>query len=438
MRPRMILHHYARTWLIFDSVVIICDWITTIIGLIGADSSALSGVSASRIVKSARVMRISRLVRLARFLKVHSKVGELIDQLQQESIRIILGIVKLLIIILLVNHCNACGFYWIGTVSQTLQSTSWLQEYDMESRSLWYRYSSSLHWSLSQFTPASMEIFPKNEMERTFTICTLLFALVTFSSFIGSLTNSMTQLRNLNSERQTQFALLRRYFRENGVSIDMTSRLWSWLHANPVHPKIRLHAKDIQVLSMLPSALQVELWNAVYVRAVIVHPLFFQVKDHCPPFVRKLNRITEEISLGLDKELFQHGDSADKMYFVVRGTLNYYRGDGCLVSEISDATTDGSRSCFLEQSTIKPDAIVSGEQWLCELSLWTQWHHAGRLEAATCSELLAIYSGRFHQLVCYHPELLKPLRLYAQMVVHTVNLSPGYMQDVWHEYRNTR
>jgi len=126
------------------------------------------------------------------------------------------------------------------------------------------------------------------------------------------------------------------------------------------------------------------------------------------------------------------------MHFVVSGSLNYCLGDGWLGSEVWDATIYGPRRCFLEQSPIKPDAVVSGEQWLRQLSLWTQWHHAGSLEAATCSDLLVIYCGSFHQPFCYHPELLKPVRLYAQMIVHTVNLSPGYMQDVWHEYRNTR
>lgn len=98
----------------------------------------------------------------------------------------------------------------------------------------------------------------------------------------------------------------------------------------------------------------------------------------------------------------------------------------------------GRADASLNKAQLNLMPLYRGSSGCANFLFRTQWHHAGSLEAATCSDLLVIYCGSFHQPLCYHPELLKPVRLYAQMVVHTVNLSPGYMQDVWHEYRNTR
>jgi len=379
---------------------------------------------------------MSRLIRLLRLVKVHAKVGELLEQLQTEVVRIAFGIVKLVIMIVLANHCIACGFYWIGTLSQHTLARSWLEEYDMESRSLWYRYSTALHWSLTQFTPASMEIFPRSALERTYTICTLLLALITFSSFISSLTNAMTQLRNLNSETQTQHSLLRRYFRENHVNTDLASRLWAWFQAHSASMKIRLHEKDVPLLSSLPCALQIELWDAVYMKALIVHPLFFQMREHFPAFTRKLNRCMNEISISLERELFQAGDIADSMYFVVVGTLNYYRNAHYLfrsqkTQALSPMQSQGRR---IQLSQFEPEAVISRGQWLCEPVLWTMWRHAGSLVAASNSELFAIHADKFRQLLKNQRELLHAAQRYAQLFADHVNQSPGYTTDVSRDF----
>merc|ERR1712176_173624 len=55
-----------------------------------------------------------------------------------------------------------------------------------------YAYSTALHWSLTQFTPASMEVTPKNAYERFFNIVVIVMALVIFSSFVSSITQAMT------------------------------------------------------------------------------------------------------------------------------------------------------------------------------------------------------------------------------------------------------
>merc|ERR1712113_285246 len=95
---------------------------------------------------------------------------------------------------------------------------SWIDsDQGFAGESISYRYATSLHWSLTQFTPASMSVQPMNSVERIFAIVVLLFGLVLFSSFVSTITTSMTQLSRTMDDRSKQFWLLRRYLKRHKV-----------------------------------------------------------------------------------------------------------------------------------------------------------------------------------------------------------------------------
>ena len=91
----------------------------------------------------------------------------------------------IVVMILIANHVVACSWFWIGA-STDPENQSWVNK--AKSKQAWnslvYRYATSLHWSLTQFTPSSMEVVPMNTKERIFAVCVLLFALIVFSSFV--------------------------------------------------------------------------------------------------------------------------------------------------------------------------------------------------------------------------------------------------------------
>merc|ERR1712139_444488 len=103
--------------------------------------------------------------------------------------------------------------------------TSWIEFHGFENEKLGYKYLSALHWTLTQFTPAGMEVYPHNPTERAFAVVVLLFALVFFSSFLSSITSAMTQLRQLNYATDQQFSLLRRFLKERQVSRELSTRI---------------------------------------------------------------------------------------------------------------------------------------------------------------------------------------------------------------------
>jgi hypothetical protein len=170
MRFSKISKRYFRGWFSFDIIVLLTDWMT-IIGSLAAgglgggeeSGSSMAGEETTyvRLAKSARFLRMARLLRL---LKVRGKVADIMDHMQSESFKIVLGVAGMLLVILVSNHTIACGWWYVGTTAPNGEDDpwSWVNHFNMRERGLFYQYTTALHWSMTQFTPASMEIVPRN------------------------------------------------------------------------------------------------------------------------------------------------------------------------------------------------------------------------------------------------------------------------------------
>merc|ERR1719163_1778554 len=91
----------------------------------------------------------------------------------------------------------------------------------------------------------------------------LLFGLVLFSSFISSITASMTQLRNLEGDKSKQFWLLRRYLRQNGINTNLSWRILRYVEFACGEQKNLVPESKIWVLQLLTHQLRHELNYAV-------------------------------------------------------------------------------------------------------------------------------------------------------------------------------
>merc|ERR1719217_1561451 len=116
---------------------------------------------------------------------------EIEDRIHSESLNICLDVLKGLCTIVLICHIIACIWFAIGRS----RHHGWVDHFKVVDRDTGYQYATSLHWSLTQFAPASMEVSPRTADERVFNIIMILFGLVIFSSFISSVTAAATQFR---------------------------------------------------------------------------------------------------------------------------------------------------------------------------------------------------------------------------------------------------
>merc|ERR1719277_2620681 len=133
--------------------------------------------------------------------------------------------------------------------------SNWVDVGGVAGSDVFYLYATSLHWSLTQFTPASMDISARNLWERLFSVMVLLFAMLVFSSIVASITSAMTALRNLQGDEMRQFWLLRRYLRQRNIHKNLATRIIKFLeHRSAIQGKL-VQREKVPVLGGLSEAL---------------------------------------------------------------------------------------------------------------------------------------------------------------------------------------
>jgi len=449
MVPSKIARRYLRTWFALDLVLVGFDWLMILVWDTGAESAEQS--NATRLGRSLRTLRFLRSLRLLRLLKLKRIFQEIQDQIDSEVVSTYWGIFKITILIITANHVIACMWYSIGTSTEGNALTrNWVQANGLDEKGVEYRYATAMHWSLTQFTPASMEVYPHNAIERAFCIIVVLFAMVTFSSFVSTLTSNMTHLRNRTADETRQFWLLRRYLKDLNITKMTSLRVQRYLEFAYRRQQQRVQEKEVALLNLLSQPLRYEVKHESFAPHLYMHPLFMAVGEQTKAFTESL----QAVSLASRDVCFATGQAAVNMFFVVDGDLFYSVPDEEEEDEeaVPDSNSDfeecvsgeprresGGQELFAdlmrfsalsdefeaeEEESLCEEGLNSrvGEgQWITEAVLWTPWVHLGDLQALTDSQLITVDANSFGSAVRNATSLWSVLHRYGLAFVLELN-----------------
>mmetsp|Transcript_82690 Transcript_82690/g.242619 ORF Transcript_82690/g.242619 Transcript_82690/m.242619 type:complete len:949 (+) Transcript_82690:62-2908(+) len=408
MRPRRIAFHYLKTWFCLDAVVVALDFFL----------QWMEHTEWLKFLTILRFFRLLRLLRVVRIIKVSSRLSTMAESMQvlgitggSEKVAAVLQIMKQLLMLVVINHFIACGWYALGrevTDGWVLSHVAISRE-----RNSAYLYFTAFHWSITQFTPASMEVTPTTTAERIFTICAIFLGLVMFSSFVSSMTQSMTHLRQLTM-KETQSSLhVRRYISDNHISSELASRVMGVIRLNKANRRTRLKMSEVGVFSSLPQSLQAQLHEEVFAPVVCRHVVFGNLRAvDGPRFSRICLESINERHVARSEEVFLNGSPGKNMYFIQGGKLSYSYDDN-------------------EEEL--PDTSLAAGQRVAEVVLWAKWDHRGRLSAAMQSEILEVTAEAF-QMNVLASNVAVQMQLYARLFVAKSSLSCGSahsVTDLW-------
>lgn len=377
MRPGAIALRYLKREFLPDLLIATLDWSMMIV-----ETEASRAVGYSRITKAFRFVRIARILRLVRLVKVHQFMEILESSTMDFATLSLIHVSKNLVLIVGINHFIACGWYAIGSLSKP----SWRDILDEESRDIAYRYATSLHWSITQFTPASMEIQPKNVYERAFSVLVIFIGLVMFSSFVSTITSTMTTFRVERNKRFKQKEFIRRYITENSISLALGSRISSFLSTYKFGSQRRVARNDIFLFKALPKNLRLMIDWEVY-QGILIRVCFFAHVNECSPsgMLQICHIGVEEVSIASCEELFHCGKSASAMYITIAGSMQYFHG-------------------FDEGNPV--DIHGRSRKRISEHALWLRWMHQGRIFSLTTCDFLSICAKKLAKALVHHPELV--------------------------------
>jgi hypothetical protein len=389
MRKDKVVQHYTRTWFVPDLVITIFDW-----------SSLILSTSSSGILRFGKAAsRSLRAMRLLRMPKLNAAFNQMLGAMNSESLSIMAGLGKFLLIMIMVTHYVACAWYWLADRGD--QVLTWRYRFLNSDDSEVYGYFTSMHWALTQFTPASMEVVPVNVHERLFTCIVIIFAMVVFSSFVSSITQAMTLLRSTHARKAEQELLMRKYFSEFRIPRDLAVRCKHFLlqHQRLAHKRIK--ESEIPCMRVLPKPVREELRYEAFIPWLKTHPFFDFYKELCPVGMRQIcASATDEVSMLPLEELFWNGQSVNRMFFVRIGSVSYCHGD--------------CRMLPLE---------VRAGQWACEETLWSKSSLLdGPFRAASAGcELITVLPAEFRSIVKMHHRPLRFCVGYAEAFVKGFN-----------------
>lgn len=412
---RQIAWHYLKRWFLLDVLIVGVDWtfMAATIGeaVDGAPVENAEGSGLARLGKVIRVARILRTLRLLRLMKLRHIFLAIQERIDSEVVFILVGTVKNLLVLLFVNHVFACLWFLIGIMDEG--DDHWVFYYRILDTNVLEKYMLSLHWSLTQFTPAGIEIHPRNVFERTFNVFLILIAMVGFSSFVSAITASMTRLRSLQGNELSEAFLLRRFLKENHISADLQSRVVRYIDMAVEVNKKKIDKGRVQSLNMLSGPLRVELQKELYLPHLVVHGFFVRYATNDAAINQICFKAVDKMNLSRSDVLFQVNGECHTMFFLTSGSLYYQRPKDSPAWEANQRRSRKIANIPLFTRVL----TLSKDSYFCEHPLWLPWYHRGTMGALTDSELLALDSLKFRQISTEYKDIFQIAKAYAQQMV---------------------
>jgi len=398
MRPLKIVRRYFFGWFPMDIFLVLLDWLEIMWGRDNALGYARAG-------KTSRTLRIIRMFRLLRLARMKEVVRLITERIQSERLTIVADITQIVVIIVGMAHLVACIWYGIG--NQEVEG-HWVQDLGFEREPLPYRYMTSLHWSLSQFSGGMDEIRPHNTAERLYAVCVFLLAFVMAAVFVSSLTSSMTRLHIIASHQSRQLSVLRRYLSQNGISDRLAMRVQrNAQHAISEQQRL-MPEHSVDLLAVVSEPLRVELHFEMHSPLLSVHPFFLRYCDECPQVMKKVCHVCMSMLLvSTGDVIFSAGEipSQPKMYIICSGILEYLPIVGTVTS-------------------------CQQGMWLSEATIWTPWMHRGVFRAMDDCRICCLDAAYVQEIASSfdHPDF--DPKVYAEEFVKVLNSHSGETTDL--------
>lgn len=413
LSPKEILKNYLKSWFIIDVLTLGPDWALEIVAWSSPAQSENGDTSGAgenmRLLRVFRVVRVARLLRLLKVKWLLETIGDAIPM--SDYTTIVARVAQMMAILLYLNHVIACVFFATTTVG-TYEKT-WTAEYMSPNADWRDSYMVALHWSLTQFTPAAMDVQPQNMLERGYAISVVIFALVGFSYVVGDISSCLTQLRNMSETSSKEFRKLRNFMRMHKVPRQLALRVTKFAEHAYSKQREAMPMSKVTLLNMVSEQLLGELTFEMNKPHLIIHPLFENMENNGTIVLQRLcTKALTTKQLAHNDFLFVTGEQAEAMYFLSSGVLLYKKS----LSEEDE------------------EYVQANLDWVTEPALWlNNWEHLGTAEAHGESVLISISADRFKKVVSQaNPVLIRVVQIYARRFLAWINDLPlNELSDVF-------
>ncbi|KAF4661233.1 Potassium voltage-gated channel sub H member 5 [Perkinsus chesapeaki] len=300
---KRIARRYFKSWL-WPELLTSIPW-----GLfIPAYSRELSAIKLGRTVSLSRLGNMSMTI----MAKVEHRV-------QSEIWWIVLGVLKLVSALLVMCHWGACLWWLIGKLSLRDYELSWITELDMADASQIHQYVAALYFMTTTLTTVGYgDVTPETHVERVFCIFAEIVAGNVFALFSGLLCALMLTYDESGAQYRAKLKDAMRYMNKHKLESGLRIRVRNFLH-QLFENQTNLESRRALVEFLRTSE---SLQRDVYVGLMgkmLKRYSWFRGLTH--EILGKVCSVCEDIYYAPMDVMIYAKESADGMYFVVRGAI---------------------------------------------------------------------------------------------------------------------
>eukprot|EP00429_Kryptoperidinium_foliaceum_P019415 CAMPEP_0176045892 /NCGR_PEP_ID=MMETSP0120_2-20121206/22784_1 /TAXON_ID=160619 /ORGANISM="Kryptoperidinium foliaceum, Strain CCMP 1326" /LENGTH=982 /DNA_ID=CAMNT_0017379301 /DNA_START=78 /DNA_END=3022 /DNA_ORIENTATION=+ len=369
---------YLRSWFVPDALVVLCDWLSLIMGTVLDSAADSRGLRMLRFTKLGRMLRIVGMMRMLRVVRILEDISA--THLNEFS-RLIFKMISLLTCILWLTHLLACFWFAIGRGGPSDTGDRWV-DYFLERSSaptepfldspLLYQYMVAFHWAAGQIALGSIDINPTNSLERMVFVLAMMFGFLFGSTLVSMLSAAMMDYQMMQKDRTVKLRTLSRYLKENDVPANIAIPVQRQVEQRLRHRE-SLTEVDVVALELLSVGLRSLLRFEIMRPHLSTHGLFRLCAHMDSKLVqRTCQTAIDFVNLRSNDDLFAPGTVAEAAFVLERGMMQYSQSPGT--------------SPMREETAVR----VAQQSWLCEVCLWVEWTHVGKAESMTACQLLKI------------------------------------------------
>eukprot|EP00928_Gymnodinium_smaydae_P066482 TRINITY_DN4948_c0_g3_i1.p1 TRINITY_DN4948_c0_g3~~TRINITY_DN4948_c0_g3_i1.p1 ORF type:complete len:836 (+),score=139.09 TRINITY_DN4948_c0_g3_i1:147-2654(+) len=400
-----IVRNYAKTWFLFDVIVLLPDWLLVFID----GTATANSIGMARAARGMRYAKYLRLLRLLRVIKAERTFKEMQNRLNNGMAVLMLNICKLALILVVFLHLLACAWYGVGTTSED----GWTKHHGLLSLDFSEKYLYSFQFAMSRMHPSTFGslLDLRTRAERIFGIIVSIWGICGGGLFVSSVTTKMTQLQSFRQQRMRKLWVIREYMKDHPISSKLAIRVRKYIEKS-LDRKLRLQY-SVEMAEMLPTGLWVDVHFEAWRPVLNSHSFFC---DLCHLHTRAAwclchTGIHEKSVLESD-QLFSSWDLCSCMRLLTQGCLAYYSNPAMEMDE------------RVVPVLLKRGASVS------EAVLWTPWKHRGDMVAVEDSMILSISAEAFLLVLQEYDAVMAQAIPRAHLVVDYLNHNPSLVSDL--------